>query len=147
MAVPYLNSSGNVQFKHSSLNDSSSMDLADAYLSPSNCPCPSNLPATLPHSHNLSLHIACPSDPLPATPTLHVPATSLPATLPWMAGGGVRGGTAYGATDEFGYFAVENKVSMYDFHATNLHLLGFDHEQLTYHHAGRDFASPMCTGT
>ena len=57
----------------------------------------------------------------------------------WLAGGGVKGGTVYGATDEFGYFAVENKVSMYDFHATLLHLLGIDHEKLTYRHAGRDF--------
>lgn len=57
----------------------------------------------------------------------------------WLAGGGVKGGTVYGATDDFGYFAVENKVSMYDFHATLLHLLGIDHERLTYRHAGRDF--------
>jgi len=57
----------------------------------------------------------------------------------WMAGGGVKGGSAYGATDEFGYFAVENVVSMYDFHATLLYLLGIDHERLTYRHAGRDF--------
>ena len=57
----------------------------------------------------------------------------------WMAGGGVKGGTAYGATDEFGYFAEENPVSMYDLHATVLHLLGLDHTQLTYRYAGRDF--------
>ena len=57
----------------------------------------------------------------------------------WMAGGGVRGGTAYGSTDEFGYFAQENKVSMYDFHATMLYLLGMDHTRLTYRYAGRDF--------
>ena len=57
----------------------------------------------------------------------------------WLAGGGVKGGIAYGATDEFGYFARENKVSMYDFHATLLHLLGIDHTQLTYRYAGRDF--------
>ena len=57
----------------------------------------------------------------------------------WMAGGGVKGGTAYGATDEFGYYAVENVVSMYDFHATLLHLMGMDHKRLTYRHAGRDF--------
>ena len=57
----------------------------------------------------------------------------------WMAGGGVRGGMAYGATDEFGFRAVENEVHVHDLHATILHLLGFDHERLTYRHAGRDF--------
>jgi hypothetical protein len=56
-----------------------------------------------------------------------------------MAGGGIRGGTAYGATDEFGFRAVENRTSVHDLHATILHLLGFDHERLTYRHAGRDF--------
>lgn len=57
----------------------------------------------------------------------------------WLAGGGVRGGIAYGATDELGYFAVEKRVSMYDFHATLLHLLGLDHTRLTYRYNGRDF--------
>lgn len=57
----------------------------------------------------------------------------------WMAGGGVRGGMAHGATDEFGYHAVEGRVHMHDLHATILHLLGLDHEQLTYRHDGRDF--------
>jgi hypothetical protein len=57
----------------------------------------------------------------------------------WMAGGGVRGGLAYGNTDEFGYRAVENRVHVHDLHATMLHLMGFDHERLTYHHSGRDF--------
>jgi Protein of unknown function (DUF1501) len=57
----------------------------------------------------------------------------------WMAGGGVKGGIAYGATDEFGYYAVQNRVSMYDLHATLLHLLGIDHTQLTYRYNGRDF--------
>jgi hypothetical protein len=57
----------------------------------------------------------------------------------WLAGGGVRGGQAYGATDEFGFQAVENRVHIHDLHATMLHLLGFDHERLTYHYAGRDF--------
>jgi len=57
----------------------------------------------------------------------------------WLAGGGVRGGLAYGATDEFGYAAVENKVHVHDLHATILHLLGLNHEQLTYRHLGRDF--------
>jgi len=57
----------------------------------------------------------------------------------WMAGGGIKGGTVYGATDDFGFQAVENRVSAHDLHATMLHLLGFDHEQLTYRFAGRDF--------
>ncbi len=57
----------------------------------------------------------------------------------WLAGGGVRGGMTYGSTDEFGYYVAENKVTMPDFHATILHLLGFDHTRLTFRHAGRDF--------
>jgi hypothetical protein len=57
----------------------------------------------------------------------------------WMAGGGVKGGFSYGATDEHGYEAVENKCHIHDWHATILHLLGLDHEQLTYRYAGRDF--------
>ncbi len=57
----------------------------------------------------------------------------------WMAGGGIKGGTVYGATDDFGFRAVENPVSVHDLHATMLHLLGFDHKRLTYRHAGRDF--------
>ena len=57
----------------------------------------------------------------------------------WLAGGGVRGGMAYGVTDEFGYEAVENKVHMHDLHATLLYLLGLDHERLTYTYAGREF--------
>ncbi|MBY0527916.1 MAG: DUF1501 domain-containing protein [Gemmataceae bacterium] len=57
----------------------------------------------------------------------------------WLAGGGVRGGMVYGATDEFGFQAVEDKVHVHDLHATMLHLLGFDHEKLTYRYAGRDF--------
>jgi hypothetical protein len=57
----------------------------------------------------------------------------------WLAGGGVKGGHVHGATDEFGFAAVENKVHVHDLHATILHLLGFDHERLTYRHAGRDF--------
>jgi hypothetical protein len=56
----------------------------------------------------------------------------------WLAGGGVKGGMIYGATDEFGYAAVENKVSVPDLHATILHLLGLDHKKLTFHHMGRD---------
>jgi len=57
----------------------------------------------------------------------------------WMAGGGVKGGTRYGSTDEFGHKAIENPVSIHDWHATILHLLGLDHERLTFNYAGRDF--------
>lgn len=56
----------------------------------------------------------------------------------WMAGGGIKGGTIYGATDEYGYKAIENKVEIHDIHATMLHLLGVDHLQLTYRWSGRD---------
>ena len=57
----------------------------------------------------------------------------------WLAGGGVKGGQAYGATDEFGFAAAERKVHVHDLHATLLRLLGFDHENFTYRYAGRDF--------
>ena len=57
----------------------------------------------------------------------------------WLAGGGVKGGHIHGATDEFGFKAVEDRVHIHDLHATMLHLLGFDHEKFTYHYAGRDF--------
>ena len=57
----------------------------------------------------------------------------------WMAGGGTKPGTVYGSTDEFGALAVENPVEVHDLHATIMHLLGFDHERLTYRYAGRDF--------
>ena len=57
----------------------------------------------------------------------------------WLAGGGVKPGHSHGATDEFGYYAVQDKVHMHDLHATILHLLGLDHERLTYRYAGRDF--------
>lgn len=57
----------------------------------------------------------------------------------WMAGGGVRGGTTYGQTDQFGFRAIEDKVHVHDLHATILHLMGFDHEKLVYRHAGRDY--------
>ncbi len=57
----------------------------------------------------------------------------------WMAGGGVKGGFSYGSTDEHGYEAVENKMHIHDWHATILHLLGLDHEKLTFNYAGRDF--------
>jgi len=56
----------------------------------------------------------------------------------WMAGGGIQGGTVYGATDDYGYYAVENKTEVHDLHATMLHLLGIDHEKLTYFFSGRD---------
>lgn len=56
-----------------------------------------------------------------------------------MAGGGIRGGVTYGATDQFGYKAAENKVNIHDIHATVLHTLGIDHQQLTYRFNGRDF--------
>lgn len=57
----------------------------------------------------------------------------------WMAGGGVKGGTVYGSTDEFGFKAERDVVPVHDLHATILHLLGFDHKRLTYRYAGRDF--------
>lgn len=57
----------------------------------------------------------------------------------WLAGGGVKSGFAYGNTDEYGYYAVENKVHLHDLHATLLHLLGLDHTRLTYQYAGRAF--------
>jgi hypothetical protein len=57
----------------------------------------------------------------------------------WMAGGGVKGGFAYGNTDDYGYYAAEDRVHMHDLHATILHLLGIDHHRLTYRYAGRDF--------
>jgi len=56
----------------------------------------------------------------------------------WMAGGGVKGGLAHGKTDDYGFEAVEDKVHVHDWHATILHLLGLDHESLTYRYAGRD---------
>jgi hypothetical protein len=57
----------------------------------------------------------------------------------WMAGGGVKGGVSHGSTDEFGLTAVEDRVHVHDLHATILHLMGLDHEQLTYRHSGRDY--------
>jgi arylsulfatase A-like enzyme len=57
----------------------------------------------------------------------------------WLAGGGVKGGHVHGATDDFGFQAVEKPVHVHDLHATVLHLLGFDHEKFTFRHAGRDF--------
>jgi hypothetical protein len=57
----------------------------------------------------------------------------------WMAGGGIRGGAVHGATDDFGFKAIEHPTSVHDLHATILHLLGFEHERLTYRYSGRDF--------
>jgi hypothetical protein len=57
----------------------------------------------------------------------------------WLAGGGIRGGMVYGATDDYGYRAVENVLTVHDLHATILHQLGIDHERLTFRHGGRDF--------
>jgi hypothetical protein len=85
------------------------------------------------------------------TPTVELPMSGTGITIPngrdhnhhgftmWLAGGGVKGGFTYGATDEFGFKAVENPVHVHDLHATIMHLLGFDHERLTYRYAGRDF--------
>jgi uncharacterized protein (DUF1501 family) len=57
----------------------------------------------------------------------------------WLAGGGVKGGYIHGTTDEMGYQAVENRLHVHDLHATLLHLMGLDHERLTYRYSGRDF--------
>jgi hypothetical protein len=65
----------------------------------------------------------------------------------WMAGGGVKPGIAYGRTDDYGYEAVENKVHIHDWHATVLHLLGLDHQKLTYRYAGRDMRLTDVKGT
>ena len=65
----------------------------------------------------------------------------------WMAGAGVKGGYAYGATDDYGYYAVENKMHVNDLHATILYLLGLDHERLTFRYAGRDFRLTDVGGT
>jgi hypothetical protein len=85
------------------------------------------------------------------TPTVEVPSGANNANVKngrdhnhygftyWLAGGGVKGGYIHGATDELGFQAVENRVHVHDLHATILHLMGFDHEQFTFRHAGRDF--------
>ncbi|MCY4596017.1 MAG: DUF1501 domain-containing protein [Bryobacterales bacterium] len=65
----------------------------------------------------------------------------------FMAGGGVKAGSIYGATDEFGYHAVEDRMHIHDLHATVLHLMGLDHERLTYRHGGRDFRFTDVAGT
>ena len=65
----------------------------------------------------------------------------------WMAGGGVKGGYAYGATDDYGYYAKVNRMHIHDLHATLLHLLGLNHKQLTFRHTGRDFRLTDVSGT
>jgi len=65
----------------------------------------------------------------------------------WLAGGGIKGGTIYGATDDYGYHAIENKVEIHDLHATMLHLLGMDHKRLTYRFGGRDMRLTDVHGT
>jgi hypothetical protein len=65
----------------------------------------------------------------------------------WLAGGGVKGGMIHGATDDFGWDAIEGRVHVHDLHATILHLLGLDHERLTYRHAGRDYRLTDVSGT
>jgi uncharacterized protein (DUF1501 family) len=65
----------------------------------------------------------------------------------WLAGGGVKSGLAYGLTDEVGFAAVENKVHVHDLHATILHLMGLDHEKLTYRYGGRDYRLTDVSGT
>ena len=72
------------------------------------------------------------------TGTVEVPPT-IGGTLMSFAGAGVKPGFSYGATDDYGYYAVEDKMHIHDVHATILHLLGLDHEKLTYRYAGRDF--------
>lgn len=65
----------------------------------------------------------------------------------WLAGGGVKGGMTWGATDEFGMRAIENRMHVHDLHATILHLMGLDHERLTFRHSGRDFRLTDVEGT
>ncbi len=65
----------------------------------------------------------------------------------WMAGGGVKGGMVHGATDEYGWHAIENKVHVHDLHATIMHLMGIDHEKLTYHYGGRNYRLTDVSGT
>jgi len=65
----------------------------------------------------------------------------------WLAGGGIKGGTVYGATDDFGFKAIEKPVHVHDLHATILHLMGIDHTKLTYRYSGRDFRLTDVSGT
>ena len=64
-----------------------------------------------------------------------------------MAGGGAKGGMAYGATDDFGFKAVQDKVHVHDLHATILYLMGINHEKLTYHYSGRNYRLTDVSGT
>ena len=57
----------------------------------------------------------------------------------WFTGAGVKPGFRYGATDDYGYYAVQDKATIYDLHATILHIMGLNHEELTYRHGGRDY--------
>jgi hypothetical protein len=75
----------------------------------------------------------------PEDPTTDGRGHNIKGYTMWLAGGGVRGGMVHGATDEYGYEAIEGKVHTHDLHATMLHLLGLDHERLTYRYGGRDF--------
>jgi len=90
---------------------------------------------------NLTI-VDCGSDPLTAGVTGTYSADGRDHNdrgyMMWMAGGGVKGGFQYGASDDYGYEAVEGKIHTHDWHATILHLLGLDHEKLTYRYAGRD---------
>ena len=86
------------------------------------------------------------AEPVPRTCTVRVTAPGAAGRehhhqcfSSWLAGGGVKSGITHGKTDEYGYFAVEDKVHVHDLHATILHLMGFDHERLTYRHGGRDY--------
>ena len=65
----------------------------------------------------------------------------------FMAGGGIKGGHSHGRTDDYGYYAIEDKVHIHDLHATILHLLGMDHEKLTYRFNGRDIRLTDVAGT
>jgi hypothetical protein len=65
----------------------------------------------------------------------------------WAAGGGIKGGMVYGQTDELGINAVENRMHVHDLHATILHLMGIDHEKLTFRYSGRDFRLTDVHGT
>lgn len=93
------------------------------------------------------------------TPTVELPSAGTGVKEPsgrdhnhhgftiWLAGGGVKGGQAYGATDELGFKAVEKPVHVHDLQATMLHLLGLDHTKLVYRHSGRDFRLTDVHGT
>ena len=65
----------------------------------------------------------------------------------WLAGGGAKGGMAWGASDEFGFAAAEGRMHVHDLHATILHLMGINHERLTYRYSGRDFRLTDVSGT